>query len=144
MRKMLCSLLAIALLAILPAGCRTTVAPDDDDPTAFEVRVSPGSALRTRTGTSTGTEAAGVCGGFIPANPNHQLVVTGSSVTGMRVEAVSDDDVILRIEFGQSTFCGDGETPTVERGSWSVGTYDIFVGSPTEGATVTYTLRFVE
>ena len=36
------------------------------------------------------------------------------------------------------------ETPTVERGSWSVGTYDIFVGSPTEGATVTYTLRFVE
>lgn len=128
-----------AMAMAMVAGCpMNQPAPDDGDLT-----LSPGFNSRTRSGMTTTGDDTTNCDGVFPSQPSFVMTVT-SPITGMRVRAASDEaDVTLRIVFGGSSFCAD-EQGVVERGSWSAGDYDVYVGTAAAASDVTYEVTITE
>lgn len=126
-------------LALLLPACLE----DGGDDGALDL--SPGFGEAQVSGTSEGTEQLDTCAGLWPETAQHQLTLDGT-FTDLGVLADSTD-VAIMITRDASTWCSD-ETdglPAVVRGSWSAGTYDVFVGVPDGGsAGSAYELSVVE
>lgn len=137
---------AMASIAVMGFASSCAIIPgfprSGDDPTARELAVTAGFGTRIRMGTSVGIEFNEACQAYFPEAANHLLILL-DTFDGLTVEAAGDD-VVLLIEFGEASFCGPVNDPVVTRDSWSEGTYRVFVGTPTEGVEVDYTLEFVE
>lgn len=105
-----------------------------------------GFVTATYVGESTGTETSTTCSGFFPATPSAYFTLP-TTFTRFRVRASSEAaNEALRITFGASSFCGTVESDgaVVERGSWSAGTYEVYVGSDTDDQNVSFELIFEE
>lgn len=76
---------------------------------------------------------------FFPTEPNHRLVFI-EPVAGVGVRVTSDVEVVLWIRGESGNFCNAAGTDLITRGSWSAGSYDVFIGSPTQGTVVEYEL----
>lgn len=155
-RKCVVCLATVALLGLF-IGCQAAPPSDDDDLGElddFAIVTGRGFNEATRVGTFTATTTEGVftcrststsaeplaANAFFAPAPNHRLTLT-TALTGLTVEVVSDDEIVLWIRSGANNFCNDAGESFIERGSWSAGDYDIFMGSPTEGTVIEYTLR---
>lgn len=106
--------------------------------------LDPGFGTATVSGTASGSAAGRSCEGAYPDAPQHRVTLT-AAMLAMSV-AADTTDVVLEIHFGNSTFCSDNDSglPAVERGSWSAGDYDVYVGTPEAGGSVDYVLTVSE
>lgn len=108
------------------------------------VSVAAGFTIATRVGTSTGQQEAAVCEGWFPLEPNHTVTIEGG--LNMTVTLVGASDPRLWILCGESHFCGAEtaeNTWTINR-FWTAGTCEVYVGAPSEGEQLQYTLEFLE
>lgn len=132
-------LLLLACSKSEPDSGTTTPIPEGD------LMLDPGFIEESVQGSTTGgpvTDA--VCPGSWPDAPGHGMTLS-SPITGMVVH-LDTAEAILMITFGQSTFCSevvDGVS-AIERGSWSGGDYDVYVGKAEAGAEVEYVLTATE
>ncbi len=107
-------------------------------------------------GISGGTEAAsdlsgrsdtatGPCSGFIDQQPDHRVLLT-QYFAFLSIQVQSSDDTMLMVRGPGGTWCNDdysGKNPGIV-GQWLSGTYDIWVGSPSENAYHPYIIRLSE
>ncbi len=119
---------------------------DNEDVEAVEVRVETGFDGVTRQKTTAGVEEAGICGGFYPAEPNHNLYVDAS--LGMTIRVSSDEgEPMLWVLCGESNFCGSAVDENVVELSrfWSRGgPCEIYIGTTEADQELAYTLTFFE
>ncbi|MEL6342119.1 MAG: hypothetical protein AAFV53_03230 [Myxococcota bacterium] len=139
------------LMLIMAFACAGGDTSEDDtsEDTAIpdgDLELSPGFAVETVAGTAEGEEELTTCAGWFPRTPQHQMRLE-ASMTGMYLEA-DTDAVVLRVIFSEngSEFCSDLDSglPRVERGSWSSGVYEVYVGTPGPSGSVAYVLTAYE
>jgi hypothetical protein len=132
---------ALATLGGCPQPGNGTGNGNGDDP---NFTLADGFGVLERSGTTTTTDDSPSCAGFFPESPNHVMTLS-ETITDMTVAVASTEaDVVLYIRFGGSTFCGSSDDPQVNRGSWSAGQYEIFVGTVAAAQNVSYTLTVSE
>jgi hypothetical protein len=120
---------------------------------AIDTVLIDGEAVATRLGVSTAetnvdvfscratSQSATPLGvdAYFPATANHVMSLSAAT-TGLTIRVESDDEFVLWVRSDGGSFCNTEQEDNVARGSWSAGEYDIFIGSPTQGATIEYTL----
>lgn len=89
--------------------------------------------------------ATGACIGFIDSEPDHRMTLnTPFQLLSLRVQATDDTTLVVRGPGG--VWCNDSYTdwnPGIV-GQWLSGTYDIWIGSPSQGEYYPYVLEFSE
>jgi hypothetical protein len=130
------------IISVFIAGCAGAPVPDDndDDETATNVTVDSGFTSAHREGSTTGQQEQAICAGWFPSTPNHTLLIDESSSLTVRASSAGDEK--LWVVFGQSNYCGDGATAQEISRVWGTGTYQIYVGTTTQGAQLDYELDF--
>ena len=131
---------------MMMAACAGSGGADDTGAGGGDLSLSPGFAEEVVGGEAAGEEELTTCEGFFPTAPQHMMTLS-SAMTGLYLEA-DTDAVLLRVTFTDngSEFCSDLDSglPRIERGSWSAGAYEIYVGLPEEGGAVDYVLTAYE
>ncbi len=122
------------LLLVMSAGC---------EPAGPGAGLSPGFGKVTFQDSTTGEEVGTGCPGFYPVTANHQMTLNEAMV-GLKVRVESEQQLKLWVRFGASNFCPAEGSNEIARGNWSAGTYEIFVGTETQGDVADYTLEIIE
>lgn len=144
--------LVVATISLLGCTPNAPVGNDNDDD-LFTIGLSTADHAAVRLGSSPAESNADVfsCRGasesaesidhdaYFPTSPNHQLVFT-EPVTDVTIRVSSDAEFVLWIRGDAGNFCNAAGTDSITRGSWSTGEYDVFIGSPTQGAVIDYEL----
>lgn len=145
MRSLL-PLLPLALAACLPTDPKGS---EDSGPVtgtdAGDLVLSPGFEEESRSGTASGAVEYDTCEGWFPDQP--QLTMTLESNFLAMYLQLDDAAQAIRITSDFGDFCSDTDSqplPTISRGTWSAGVYEIFVGAPTEGYSGPFQLAAVE
>ncbi len=100
----------------------------------------PGNEVAGRTETATGP-----CTGFVDPTPDHTLELT-SKFDYLKLQVESPEDTTMIVKGPGGTWCNDdfdGKNPGMV-GEWLPGTYQIWVGSYTQGNYLPYTLQITE
>jgi len=109
------------------------------------IRGISGGSVTASDLTGRGDTATGPCKGFIDQQPDHRILLT-QYFNFLRIQVQSSDDTTLVIRGPGGTWCNDdysGKNPGIE-GQWLSGTYDVWVGSPSENAYYPYVIRLTE
>lgn len=132
------------MLFVLLMACTGKPTDDTTSPRDDSLVLDPGFAVAETHGTAGGTVTGGVCTGWFPAAPQHVMTLN-TTFTGLAMK-LDTDTAMLSVTFDASTLCSDveGGVHVLERGSWSQGDYDVYVGVAEEGAAIDYVLTVVE
>ena len=117
-----------------------TFSPDPETIRGISGGAEAAGDLTGRTDTATGP-----CSGFIDQQPDHRIVLT-QYFNILSIQVQSSDDTTLVIRGPGGTWCNDdysGKNPGIV-GQWLSGTYDVWVGSPSENAYYPYVIRLTE
>ncbi len=128
----------IALSVAAMAWATTTAVGPPSPGSPIELRGTAGGSDRA---TRLGSTAWGMCRGWIPREPQHEITLTrDASSMQLAVRAPSDTTLVVRGPDGLR--CQDdanGFDPAIA-GAWSSGVYQVWVGAYEEGAAVDYVL----
>lgn len=136
---------------LLAAGCKKNASEADDKAATVDdgdgIVFRDGFMEQTLTGNTQGTRDASAleddCVGFLPEEPTAEISFRED--LPMRIHVVTDDDLVLAIQHGDTYYCNDDfdrHQPSIAR-MWEEGDYNIFIGTKEKDADpVLYELNF--